>query len=1117
MKKYYFLVSLLFIICLLSEITYGQLVSSSTKIHHPSSKSTATNFSIKPFTPSFVENKGQFNQYDAKMHTPDFVSPSFGAQMGNTILLFNRNSIQFVENKINRNEKEREGNNKTNPADHEFETLRQTLSFLNSNPDAEFIADKSEKQSFNYPDAASSQRSITANGWKTLMIKNIYVGIDVQYSFKEEGGIKYSFIIHPGADASVINIQWSGVKGMSIDATGNLVMSSENGTFTDKAPKTFYQNDENTIISSSFKLNDKTVSFHVGNYDHSKTLVIDPWVQNPNFITYNSAYDIQHDPAGNIYVYGGAAPYQLQKYTSLGAPIWTYNTGASWYGDFTLDGGGNAYIVYGAWNTSCFKINPAGSLVWNTTMVTNYSIETYRIYPNASSGQLGIIGMFDSAGLIPMIINVNPNTGAFSPFCILSSCNECEARGLTIDGNGNAFVLVFAANGSLNYGTSNVLWKVDDNALTTLGSAIDGYLLTESEPSNTDSDYSGYNGATVNACGVFTYDGLVVKKWDKNTLALLASVNIPGGIAYVTGGLCSDSCGNIYVGGPNSVLEFDDNLNPITTAATTGQVYDVNIGNAPGEILACGQGFFGSYSFPICSNTTNDTSQTINIASCTTPVTLIATATGVSYLWSTGATTDSISVSTSGTYWVQITGATTCAQTLNVSDTFNFTVTPPPIVALGNDTTLCQGQTLTLNAGNAGATYLWSTGANTQTINVTTTGNYWVAVNAGACADTDSIMVTFVAPPVVNLGNDTTLCAGQPITLNAGNAGAFYLWSNGAMTQTISPTVSGNYWVVVSIGTCTDADTININFNQLPLVNLGPDQSICNNVSVTLNAGNPGDTYLWSTGANTQTISVSSAGTYWVQVQNGTCTGSDTVVVNANVGPVVDLGPDITLCNGMDTALNAGNAGMNYQWSNGETTQRITISTSGTYWVQVNNNGCVGSDTANVKIAPPLTISLPPDTVICPGDQMSIDAGTGYASYSWIPGGQSSHLIIINQPGTYGLTVTDTNGCIARTSIWIDDFCPSDLYIPSAFAPDGNNLNGLFMAYGENIIAFHMYVFNRWGQQIYDSEDISKGWDGTFNGNPVPQDTYVYRVDYQLYDYKQLHKHSKVGTVTLIR
>src|ERR1039458_5298395 len=126
MKKNHLFVPLLFITCLLSAMTYGQRISSSTKNHHSSSKSTANNFIVKPFAPSFVENKGQFNQYDANKQTADFISPSYGAQMGNTMILFNRNSIQFVENKINKNEKELEGKDKINPGEHEFETLRQT-------------------------------------------------------------------------------------------------------------------------------------------------------------------------------------------------------------------------------------------------------------------------------------------------------------------------------------------------------------------------------------------------------------------------------------------------------------------------------------------------------------------------------------------------------------------------------------------------------------------------------------------------------------------------------------------------------------------------------------------------------------------------------------------------------------------------------------------------------------------------------------------------------------------------------------------------------------------------------------------------------------------------------
>jgi len=493
------------------------------------------------------------------------------------------------------------------------------------------------------------------------------------------------------------------------------------------------------------------------------------------------------------------------------------------------------------------------------------------------------------------------------------------------------------------------------------------------------------------------------------------------------------------------------------------------------------------------------------------PISLNAGNPGDTYLWSTGANTQTISPVVSGTYSVTVSSGN-CTS----SDSITVTFSAPPTVHLGNDTTLCSPGNLTLNAGNAGATYLWSTGANTQTINVTTTGNYWVVVSFGNCSGADTISVTFNPPPVVALGNDTTLCSGQPITLNAGNAGDTYLWSNGDVTQTISPTLSGAYSVTVSAGSCTANGTINVTFTPLPIVNLGPDQNLCNVPNVTLNAGNPGDTYLWSTGANTQTITVSTAGQYWVTVNNGTCAGSDTVNISFGNSVTVNLGHDVTICPGVSEVLNAGNAGMQYHWSTGDTTQTISVNTTGTYWVNVSNVGCEGSDTITVKVSPQPIVSLGDDTAICPGDQFVINAGKGFEGYSWTPGGESSAIIIVNQPGTYAVTITDSNGCTASSSIWLKQFCASDMYIPSGFNP-GGSINYVFLPVCENVVDYQLYIYDRWGQLLFQSEDISTGWDGTFNSNAAPQGVYVYRIDYKLYDYDQLMKHTKTGTVTLIR
>ncbi len=500
---------------------------------------------------------------------------------------------------------------------------------------------------------------------------------------------------------------------------------------------------------------------------------------------------------------------------------------------------------------------------------------------------------------------------------------------------------------------------------------------------------------------------------------------------------------------------------------------------------------------------------------CVGPVTLNAGAGATTYLWSTGETTQTISVAATGIFSVIVTGFTTCGSNTQY-DTVTVTILPAVTVNLGNDTTLCTGQTITLDAGNAGAAFVWSNGATTQTITVSTTSNYSVTVTAGTCSDIDTITVNFVAAPVVTLGADITVCAGIPVTIDAGNAGAAYLWSNGATTRTINPTTNGTYIVLASFGTCIATDTIQVTFTPLPIVNLGPDQSICNGQSVLLNAGNAGATYLWSDGSTTQTISVLNTGQYWVQVMNGTCIGSDTANVIIGSAPNINLGPDIYLCAGMDIALSVSNLGMLYSWSTGSTAQFIRVNASGEYIVKVNNNGCIGTDTVEVKIYPEVFVSLGADTFICPGTQIQIDAGKVFTSYAWSSGG-NNHFIVIEQPGTYTVIVTDAHGCTGISSKLVREFCPNDLYIPSAFSPNGDRNNNKFMAYGVGVLGFHLYVFDRWGELIFETQDIAAGWDGTYNGANAPEGTYIYRVDYQLYEYLELIKHTKYGVVHLVR
>lgn len=256
---------------------------------------------------------------------------------------------------------------------------------------------------------------------------------------------------------------------------------------------------------------------------------------------------------------------------------------------------------------------------------------------------------------------------------------------------------------------------------------------------------------------------------------------------------------------------------------------------------------------------------------------LDATTPGCAYLWSTGATTPTITVTQLGTYSVVVDNGV-CSAT----DTINILAFAAP--DLGNDTVVCTGASILLDAGNPGSTYQWSTGAQTQTILVNTTGLYWVDVTSGSCTFRDSIDIQVLSVQQPNLGPDTAICPSAQITLSINDPNATFLWSDGSTGDTLIANSAGTYWVVASIGTCSLSDTIMVTF--LANVDLGEEVSLCNfDQGLTLDAGNPGSQYLWSTGQTTQTISVSEAGMYSVEVINASsCQLRDTIVVVGELG-----------------------------------------------------------------------------------------------------------------------------------------------------------------------------------------------------------------------------------------
>jgi hypothetical protein len=191
-----------------------------------------------------------------------------------------------------------------------------------------------------------------------------------------------------------------------------------------------------------------------------------------------------------------------------------------------------------------------------------------------------------------------------------------------------------------------------------------------------------------------------------------------------------------------------------------------------------------------------------------------------------------------------------------------------PTVNIGNDTTICPGVSYTLNATTTGATYTWNTGATTPSITVNAAGTYGVTIFVNGCGASDNRIITPGVVPVNNLAAVTNLCSGDVATLNAGNTGSTFLWTPGsATTQTINVSAGGNRSVVIkTVDGCKITSTTNVIIRPLPVAALGNDTSICEGSNIILNAGNAGYSYLWNTGAITQTINISDSGTYTVTV-----------------------------------------------------------------------------------------------------------------------------------------------------------------------------------------------------------------------------------------------------------
>ena len=373
------------------------------------------------------------------------------------------------------------------------------------------------------------------------------------------------------------------------------------------------------------------------------------------------------------------------------------------------------------------------------------------------------------------------------------------------------------------------------------------------------------------------------------------------------------------------------------------------------------------------------------------------------YVWQNGSISPTFNVTATGIYSVTMTNGSVAAGYCTDIDSVYIEFDAPLSMPFADQTqNLCVGSMATLDAQNPDANYAWSTGLFTQTIDVVNPGPYAVTVTNSCGTIIDTVTMISLDVPPVDLGPDITICEGSPQVIDAYIDDCTYAWSTGDVMPQISVDTAGLFFVTVT-NECGDAiDQIYVYADQdLIDFSLGSDTTVC--PGFVLDCGYSDIEYYWSNNQTTQSIVINQSDDYGVDITNQCGTYSDVIHIDV-IQMNLNLGEDQTLCPGSSIAMDAGNPGSVYTWSNGATTQTTDITQPGEVWVMVSNICETQFDTIQVDEYD-MTLNIGADTALCEGETLRLDALHPGATYTW-SNGATTQTIDVFETGVYALTVS---------------------------------------------------------------------------------------------------------------
>ncbi len=1033
-----------------SQKTAGQKTYSSVPKTVTTGSSAKIEWQTDPFDEQvFIENNGQF---DGEINSSEKIL--YGVRLGYIAMYFTPHKIFYRYDKSTSVPLSQLKNSTIHT-----ETYFLTAEWQDASPLVSIVAQDEKPDYYTY--GKGSNGTIRANIFKQITYKDIYPGIDIVYQFiKGKEGIKYSLVVHPGADISKIKISYSGAKSIAKNAQGDILINSDLDILTEHAPVSNYEGETGKVAISNV-IDGNTESFNPNaGYDRSKTLIIDPWQTDPLLsaaTSWDKAYDLDWDYQGNVYAYGGlsgggANVLKLVKMNSSGSIQWTYNasTISSYYGDFCTDkANGTCYLIEG-FGGQALKVNTNGSLLATFTGNVNMN-ELWRAEFDMCNYSVVVGGGGTFSNYQAGRLDTNMTT--INPVNVLGLGNpDHSITNLALDPNGVQCYMTSECSQVTPTFSNNMVLRLPVPSL-----APTAYQVHEQMGMNENISVAyaggainvrnadGTNGAAASPNWLYLYNGDTIRRYNKGTGALVSIRPIRINAAFKYSGIDVDECDNLFVGVDDSLYVMNSSYIIQSKILLPDTVFDVH---ENGTVLyACGRHYVTQITNPISERLILSTAVVGNSCNpCDGKATVTVGGCGVApytYSWSNGSTSQTATGLCAGQYKITVFDAECPPH----KDTATVAVTLKPLLsATATDTnpTSC----VVLNSGKATAygsggsspyTYKWTNGATTSHTTGLTAGSYTCTVtdNSG-CTATVSITLKNLPPPVITITSkpaNSTICEGSKDTLTA-SGGVSYVWTppNGlSCTNCPNPLASpGNTKTYTVTGTdangCSATQSITVKVTPLPIINIQGNFIACGGFPDTLKATG-GTTYLWSNSSTDSIIApvINGNTSFTVTGYKNNCANTATIKITADF-PTVQVTPQTqTICQGSSITLNASGDRF-YSWApnyflsclncpnpNASPPSPVTYTVTGT-----DRNGCSATNTVNISVIPLPLISVSGNLNPCFNQLDSISLfvtnGTGY---KWSDGSSYDTVKFITSTNTtYSVEVFNGN-CSKDTSVSI--------------------------------------------------------------------------------------------------